>query len=272
MASPGASCVNASPDTVPLASGSAFVTLGPVNLPLVRPEGRPGISQPSFSETGRTRTDSKGFCIGRAVTAGTGCGAPARGEHGPWAGPGRARCQGRGGHRRPHRLHFAVWLRREAEGSASSPQVSRLGGREEPAGRDSRAPRPSPRPGPAGSSRTAGGSPPAPALLTHRPGGSAPGPGHCRTGWSPGQRSRSRGRPRLGARQVSGRGRCRPPQGAASPAGAALAPRSWDEVWWPREKQIPGYLPPPAAPPRRRIRRAGPRLAAEGAGGTWGDA
>lgn len=62
---------------------------------------------------------------------------------------------GRGGHRRPHRLHFAVWLRREAGGSASSPQVRCLGrGRtEEPARPRSGTPRHSPPPGLACTSR-----------------------------------------------------------------------------------------------------------------------
>ncbi|KAI1236402.1 Annexin A7, partial [Lamprotornis superbus] len=36
----------------------------------------------------RACTDSKGLCVGPAVTAGPGCGAPARGERGPWAGRG----------------------------------------------------------------------------------------------------------------------------------------------------------------------------------------
>lgn len=58
-----------------------------------------------------------------------------------------------------------------------------------------------PRPSPAGSARTAQGLGRSPGSAQTSLGGSAAAPG-C--GWSSGQRSRSRGRPRFGARQVSG--------------------------------------------------------------------
>lgn len=255
-ASPGAPCVS----TAALASGSAFVALAPVDSPLVRPEGQPGTSQLSFSAMGRTCTDSKGFCVGRTVTAGSGRGVPARGERGPWAGRGGLGAEGGAGIAgRPGSI-----LRCGGGERLEAPQVPlRWGG--SGGGRSGRAAtcEPlAPGSGPSGSARTARG-------LGRSPGSAHTAPGGLgRTGWSPGQRSRSRGPPRLGARQVSGRGRCRPPRGAAPPAGSGA------EIRWRREKQVPGHREICLRP---QLHLGGdspgrPAAEAEGAGGAWGDA
>lgn len=117
--------------TALLASGSAFVALVPVSLPLVRPGKQPGMSQLPSSRQPSLHGQQRVPCSqGRRCRHRARCPCPWGAR--PVGRAGRARCRGRGGHRRPHGLHFAVWLRREAGGSASSPQVRRLGGREEP--------------------------------------------------------------------------------------------------------------------------------------------
>lgn len=174
--------------------------------------------------------------------------AVGRGPRGPG---GAGSVPGRGGHRRPHRLHFAVWLRREAGGSASSPQVRCLGrGRtEEPARPRSGTPRHSPPPGPARTSRGFDLS---------------PGPAHASPGGLglDGARGSAPARGSAGVRPSE----VQPAPGSRTPGGAALALRGEDERGWPREKQVPGlrdtWLCPqlPLAP------------AAGGARGAWGDA
>lgn len=184
------------PVTAPLASGSAFVALVPVSLPLVRPGKQPGMSQLPSSRQPSLHVQQSVLCSqGRRYRHRPRCPCPWGAR--PVGRAGRARCRGRGGHRRPHGLHFAVWLRREAGGSASSPQVRRLGGREEPLAPAPPAPLAPPR-----------GSAAAPALLRHRS-GTRPQPRGV--DGAPGNA------PGAAAARGSGLGRCPAEGGAACP-------------------------------------------------------
>lgn len=263
--------LNASPDTAPRPSRSAFLRHLRLwtYLSAVLKENWAYCSLPS-ARRGKPAQVRRGSLVGRAMTTGSRCrpasallglgrGAPSRGERGPWAGPGRGGlgAGGGAGAALPHSLHFAVVAAGE---SPAAPQVPlRWGswrgcGRERGVGRPWLA-RPSPRA-------------PLPPLLTHRlRRGARPrlrcALRHQRAGargdpsGSPGYDSRSRGQPTKG-----GAG---PPRSAALPWPGALPPGAERERGSVPSGEVEQYLPPPSAVPCRRARRTIRGLVAEGA-------
>lgn len=256
QASPGASCGNASLSQLhwraALRSWHLCLWAYLSSVP-----GNSRACHSSLHRGNRACTDSKGFCARRAVATGTERGAPARGERGPWAGRGGLGAGGGAGiaGRTGSILRCGCGERPEA------PQVPiRWGG-----WGGGRSPSPQPR-----------------RLRSHRP-GARPQPRLCSDiarglGRSPGVWMELRAtlpEPRPPAVRGSAGVRLRevpPAPGSRTPGGSCpgaaergRAPVASGEVG----TGTPGHLPSPAAPPRRRVRRAGPRLAAVGAGGAW---